>query len=79
MATGYFCPLYRPLASSCKCQINQRIKSPPWCECTEVEMNCNFYKYRPVMLSPDFLISFGVPQATICPPCSPPPGPMSIT
>ena len=37
------------------------------------------YRNRPVTLLPQFLISSGVPQATISPPSAPPPGPMSIT
>lgn len=37
------------------------------------------YRYIPVMLPSLFCISSGVPLATICPPASPPPGPMSIT
>lgn len=37
------------------------------------------YKYRPVMLFSSARISCGVPAATIRPPASPPPGPMSIT
>lgn len=37
------------------------------------------HRYLPVILMPLFFISCGVPHATICPPASPPPGPMSIT
>ena len=36
-------------------------------------------KYLPVMDSSDSIISSGVPSAMILPPCSPAPGPMSIT
>ena len=35
------------------------------------------HRNLPVMLAPQSLISRGVPQATILPPSSPPPGPMS--
>ena len=38
----------------------------------------NFYKNFPVILSGVFMISSGVPAATIRPPASPPPGPMSM-
>ena len=38
-----------------------------------------YYKYFPVTLSVFFLISSGVPTATMRPPASPPPGPMSMT
>ena len=37
------------------------------------------YKYLPVILSSLLCISCGVPHATILPPASPPPGPMSMT
>ena len=37
-----------------------------------------FQIYLPVTLSPHALTSSGVPQVTILPPASPPPGPMSI-
>ena len=37
------------------------------------------YKYRPEMLFSSARISCGVPTATMRPPASPPPGPMSIT
>ena len=37
------------------------------------------YKYLPVILYSLLCISSGVPHATILPPASPPPGPMSMT
>ena len=42
---------------------------------------CEFenHRYLPVILLSQFRISAGVPAATICPPASPPPGPISIT
>ena len=36
-------------------------------------------RYLPVTLSGQAAISSGVPVATMAPPCTPPPGPMSIT
>ena len=35
--------------------------------------------YFPVTLAPFSATSSGVPVAMICPPCTPPPGPISIT
>ncbi len=47
--------------------------------CNDGGNGCGFYINFPVMLSGVSRISSGVPAATILPPASPPPGPMSMT
>ena len=47
--------------------------------CTFVYWEFENHRYLPVILLSQFRISAGVPAATICPPASPPPGPISIT
>lgn len=46
---------------------------------TNKKLLLSVYRYLPVTLCAFALISSGVPAATIRPPLSPPPGPMSMT